>query len=131
VPELVRRAIENGTKNLTPEAVKAVLADLKGDLKVSRETLNSTISQIDETKNIVAKALSREFRELLDRTSVSEELAKALSLLTLELKMEVRFKPSTIAAPEKKGSPVGASVRVRRSDAPEAGSTPDDDSRDT
>jgi hypothetical protein len=123
MPELVRRVLETGTKNLTPESVRSML----GDLRPSRETLNSAFSQLDETKNVVTRAFSREIRELLDRTSLGEELAKALSLLTLEVKMEVRFKPSTISAPSNT-SPFGAKVRVRRSDSPQQGPSEDHES---
>lgn len=115
VPELLRRVLETGTKNVTPESIRNML----GELKLSRESLNATFSQLDETKNGLTRALTREFRELLDRTSIGDELAKALSLLTLEVKMEVRFKPSNIAGPSK-NAPIGAKLRVRRSDPPES-----------
>jgi len=123
IPELLRRVLETGTKNITYESIWSVL----GDLKTSRETINSAFSQLDETKNAVTRAVSREIRELLDRTSLGEELAKALSLLTLEVKMEVRFKPSTISAPSNT-SPIGAKIRVRRSDPPQHGPSQDPES---
>lgn len=91
-PELLRRVIETGTRNLTPEAVKQVL----GDLKLPREALHYTFSQLDETKNGVYRVIAKELHELFERTNLAEEFAKALSLLSLEVKMEVRFKPATL-----------------------------------
>jgi hypothetical protein len=103
--------IEAGTKNLGPDAIRQMLGDLKLP-REAREALSSTLSQLDETKNGVYRAISKEVRELLDRTSLADELAKALSLLTLEVKMEVRFKPSSLD-PNSKG--LDASVRFKRS----------------
>jgi hypothetical protein len=108
VPEILRRVIEAGTKNLGPDAIR----QLVNDLKLPREALSHTLSQLDETKNGVYRAISKEVRELLDRTSLADELAKALSLLTLEVKMEVRFKPSTL---DPSGKGLDASVRFKRS----------------
>ncbi len=86
------------------------------ELKLPKEALTQALSQLEETRSGVYRAVSREVRELLERTSLSEELARALSLLTLEVKMEVRFKPSTMAT--QKTSPISAKVKVKKSDDP-------------
>jgi hypothetical protein len=105
VPEILRRVIEAGTRNLGPEGLRQMLSELK----LPREALSYTLSQLDETKNGVYRAISKELRELFEKTSLSEELARALSLLTLEVKMEVRFKPSSLD-----GKGLDASVRFKR-----------------
>lgn len=91
IPELLKKVIETGTKNLSAETIRQVVSDLK----LPREALHYTFSQLDETKNVVYRAISKEIHERLERTNVAEELAKALSLLSLEVKMEVRFKPTS------------------------------------
>lgn len=109
VPELLKRVVETGTKNLNAESLR----QLVGELKLPKEALSYTFSQLDETKNGVYRIIGKEVRDILEKTNLSEELAKALSLLTLEVKMEVRFKPSESQG---KGSPLAASVKVKRSE---------------
>lgn len=92
IPELLKKVIETGSKNLSPEAVRQVL----GELKLPKEALHYTFSQLDETKNGVYRLMAKELRELFERTNIAEELARALSLLSLEIKMQVRFKPTSL-----------------------------------
>jgi hypothetical protein len=89
VPELLKRLLEVGVKNLPADAMR----QLVGDLRIPKEVIAQTVSQLDETKQGVYRAIGREVHDLLERTNLAEELAKALSLLSLEIKMEVRFKP--------------------------------------
>lgn len=112
VPELVRRLIETGAKNLTSDHLRQMLSELK----LPKEALSQALAQLEETRSGVYRSVSREVREILERTSLSEELAKALSLLTLEVKMEVRFKPSSMSPP--KASHVTTKIKVRKSDNP-------------
>jgi hypothetical protein len=112
VPELVRRLLESGAKNITPEGIRQAL----GELKLPKEALGQALAQLEETRSGLYRSVSREVRELLERTSLSEELAKALSLLALEVKMEVRFKPSNMSPP--KASHVSTKIKVRKSDNP-------------
>jgi ATP-dependent protease Clp ATPase subunit len=100
VPELLKRVIETGTKNLSSDAVRQLVRELK----LPKDALNYTFTQLDETKNGVYRILAKEVREILERTNLSEELAKALSLLTLEVKMDVRFKPSEVSISTKVGT---------------------------
>lgn len=92
IPELLKKVIETGAKNLSSDTVRQLLSDLK----LPREALHYTFSQLDETKNLLYRAISKEIRDVLERTNIAEELAKALSLLSLEVKMEVRFKPTSV-----------------------------------
>lgn len=145
IPELVKKLLDTGTKNLSPELLRQLspeafkqlspellrhlspdvlrnlspelLRQIAKELKLPKEVLHYTISQLDETKNGLYRTLLRELRDRRNRSGLVEEIARALSLLTLEVKMEVRFKPSNIPAPSK--TPVGAKVRLRRSDPPD------------
>ncbi len=117
VPELLKRVIETGTRSLSPETIRQVV----GELKIPKDAIHYTFSQLDETKNGVYRVIGKELRDLFDRTSLAEELAKALGLLTLEVKMEVRFKPNESkfeASPGKRKADVSTGVRFRRSDPP-------------
>jgi hypothetical protein len=111
VPELVRKLLESGA-NITAEGIRQAL----GDLKLPKEALSQALGQLEETRSGLYRSVSREVRELLERTSISEEIAKALSLLALEVKMEVRFKPSSMSPP--KASHVSTKIKVRKSDNP-------------
>lgn len=117
-PELLKRVIETGTRNLSPEAVRQVL----GDLKLPREALHYTFSQLDETKNGVYRIVAKELHDLFERTNIAEEVAKALSLLSLEVKMEVRFKPTSVAMQTKvsQSSPPSAQAEASREPEPQA-----------
>jgi hypothetical protein len=92
IPELLKKVVETGTKNLSTETVRQLLSSLE----LPREALHYTFSQLDETKNLVYRAISKEVHDVLESTNLAEVLAKALSSLSLEVKMEVRFKPTSV-----------------------------------
>lgn len=94
VPELLKRVIETGTKNLSPDTVQKLL----GELKLPKDALNYTMSQLDETKSGLYRVLAKELHDVFERTNLADEMAKALSSLSLEVKMEVRFKPTKLEA---------------------------------
>lgn len=92
IPELLKKVVETGTKNLSTETIRQLLSSLE----LPREALHYTFSQLDETKNLVTRAISKEVHDVLERTNLADVLAKALSSLSLEVKMEVRFKPTSV-----------------------------------
>ncbi|MGC4065372.1 MAG: hypothetical protein QM784_12130 [Polyangiaceae bacterium] len=51
-------------------------------------------SHLDESKRELTQVVVKEIREFLERSSLSDELTKLLSGLTLEIKTQVRFVPS-------------------------------------
>ncbi len=105
VPELLKRVIETGTKNLSQDTMQKLI----GELKLPKDALHYTISQLDETKSGIYRVLAKELHDLFDRTNLADEIAKALSLLSLEVKMEVRFKPTKLEAKTKRESESPAS----------------------
>ncbi|HET9959931.1 MAG TPA: hypothetical protein VFQ61_35810 [Polyangiaceae bacterium] len=110
IPEIVRRVVEAGYEKLTegPENVRQIVSDLK----LPKEALNMLLTQIDESKNGLYRAVAREVRDFLDNTNFAEELAKALTSLSFEIKTEVRFIPNDArikASPE-----VRTKMSVRR-----------------
>jgi hypothetical protein len=116
VPELIKRIIEAGLERLTegPENVRRVVSDLK----LPREVLAAVLSQLDETKTGLYRVVAREVRDILTETSLAEELAKALTSLSFEIRTTVRFVPNDA---KKRPSPeVRSSVKVHRDSEPPA-----------
>jgi hypothetical protein len=116
VPELIRRIIEAGVERLAegPENVRRVVSDLK----LPREALAAILSQLDETKSGLYRVVAREVRDILSETSLADELAKALTSLSFEIRTTVRFVPNDA---RKRPSPeVRSSVSVQRETDPPA-----------
>src|SRR5690606_32039743 len=55
--------------------------------------------QLEETTENVYRLISRELKDLLERTNVAEEIASALTRLSLDVTMRVRFSPTEGEAP--------------------------------
>jgi hypothetical protein len=121
VPELIRRLIEAGVERLSegPENVRRVVSDLK----LPREALAAILSQLDETKSGLYRVVAREVRDILSETSLADELAKALTSLSFEIRTTVRFVPNDA---RKRPSPeVRSTVAVHRDpDQPESPADP-------
>jgi hypothetical protein len=116
IPELIKRIIEAGVERLTegPENVRRVVSDLK----LPREVLAAVLSQLDETKTGLYRVVAREVRDILTETSLADELAKALTSLSFEIRTTVRFVPNDA---KKRPSPeVRSSVSVHRDSEPPA-----------
>jgi len=92
IPELVKRLLEAGYEKLTegPENVRHLVSELK----LPKEALGPLFAQLDETKNGLYRAVAREVRDFLDHSNLAEELARALTALSFEIKTEVRFIPN-------------------------------------
>ena len=60
--------------------------------------MNHILGQIDETKHAALAVVARETRQFLERTNLSEELAKLLTQVSFEIKTEVRFVPNDKAS---------------------------------
>lgn len=133
LPELVRRFVDGLDRISEGKDVRARVTD-----KLPKEALALLLAQLEETKSGLYRAVARELREFLEKTNFSDELARALTKLTLELKTEVRFvandtNSATTAAPN-----VKTEVKVRRSEPPskpgfdhpgEAGAAPEASAR--
>lgn len=118
--EGVRRVVEKGVGQIAdgPENLRQFVADLR----LPKEAAFYLLQQIDETKNGLYRAVARELRDFLEHTNLSEELTRALTTLSFEVKMEIRFIPNDqkFEGPEGSRRPtpkpdVRTSVRVRES----------------
>lgn len=118
VPELIKRALEAGLGRLGegPDNVKQFL----GELKLPKEALAAILAHLDETKSGLYRAVARELRDFLDRTSFADEIAKALTTLSLEVTTKVRFVPNEGGSAKGPRPDIETRVAVRRdADTPE------------
>ena len=108
LPELIKRVLDVGYGKITegPENVRNFVSELK----LPKEVLNLLVSQIEETKNGLYRAVAREIRDFLENTNLSEEMSKVLSSVALEIRTEVRFLPN----PSGERSEVDSKVTVKR-----------------
>jgi hypothetical protein len=117
IRDAIRRLVETGLEKITegPESLR----NFVGDIKLPKEIANYLLSQIDETKNGLYRVVAKEIRGFLQQNDLGEELARALSHLSVEINTQIRFVPSEGDAPSSKlGQPeVRASVQVK-SDRP-------------
>ena len=141
VPELIKRALEAGLGRLGdgPDNVKQFLAELK----LPKEALAAILTHLDETKQGLYRAVSRELRDFLERTSFADEVAKALTTLSLEVTTKVRFVPNDTGKAKPPRPGVETRVAVRReadeakpdsnrdAGAPEGSKAPDGDPETT
>ena len=108
----VRRAVEKGVEKITetPEDIRQFVHDLK----LPREVANLVFQQIDETKNGLYRATAKELRDFLDQTNMAEELVRALTTLSFEIKTEIRFIPNDQKPDGKLPKPdVNTTVRIK------------------
>lgn len=114
--ELLRRLVDAGAKNLSTEPVRQLLSEMKLPKDALLHLVTQQIlMQVEETKSAIYSSVSRELRQLLERTNLADEIATALTKLSLDVTMQVRFAPRDASAP--------ASTRVKvvtRSDVPPA-----------
>lgn len=98
LPEILKRAIEKGletgigTLSNSGEAIRDMLGD---NVKhVPKELVGYVFSQVDETKNAIVRVVAGEVRDFLSATDLAQELQKALTSLSFEIRTEIRFIPN-------------------------------------
>lgn len=91
-PELIKRFVDVGVGKLSEQPEN--LRHFVQELKVPKEIANYLFVQIDETKNGLYRVVAREIRDFLEHTNVADELTKALTKLSFEIRTEIRFVPN-------------------------------------
>ena len=114
IPELVRRIVEAGFEKISegPENVRRAVHDLR----LPREALTAILSQLDETKTGLYRVVAKEVRDILEQTNFADELVRALTAVSFEIRTSVRFVPNADgdrATPE-----VKSKLHVQRKSAP-------------
>ncbi|PIE06188.1 MAG: hypothetical protein CSA75_00820 [Sorangium cellulosum] len=95
LPELLKRFVDAGVGKLSEQPDN--LRHFVQELKVPKEMANYLFSQIDDTKNGLYRVVAREIRDFLEQTNVADEVTKALTKLSFEIKTEIRFVPNDSA----------------------------------
>ncbi len=113
IPDLVRRGFAAGMGAVfsTEEGIRK----LTKDMTLPKEVAGYLASTASSTKDQIFDIVAREVREFLQSVNLSEEIAKMLTTLSLEVKTEIRFIPND----EKYAGvepDVKARVRVKRAD---------------
>jgi hypothetical protein len=102
-PERVEPSLRTRIEAMVPEIVKKMAVSGIGALSMTEETLRSApkdavgylVQRADSTRDLLFAAIAKEFREVLEQADLGEELAKALSHLSVEIRTEVIFKPKS------------------------------------
>jgi hypothetical protein len=107
--------VEAGFERLSegPENVR----NLVSELKLPKETLGALFGTLDETKNGLYRVVAREVRDFLEHSNLAEDLVRALTALSFEIKTEVRFIPND-ARPNRPTPDVRSRVTVKRGTVP-------------
>lgn len=111
VPELVRKtfAAGLGAAFATEEGIRKITKEIPQ----AKDVVDYVASTAGSTKDDVMRVMARETREFLQTVNLSEEIAKMLTMLSFEVKTEIRFIPND----EKFGGvepDVKAKVRMKR-----------------
>jgi|APMed6443717190_1056831.scaffolds.fasta_scaffold02171_2 hypothetical protein len=92
LPELIKRVVDAGVVKLSEQPEN--LRHFVQELRVPKEMGNYLLAQIDETKNGLYRVVAGEIRDFLEHTNVADELTRALTKLSFEIKTEIRFVPN-------------------------------------
>lgn len=93
--EFVKRFIETGAKSLSSETVRQLLSEMKLPRDALLQLLSQhLVSQFEETKLGLYRSFTKELRRFFGRTHFADELASALSKLSIQVSMDIRFSPT-------------------------------------
>jgi hypothetical protein len=91
IPELVKKTVTAGMGAVftTEEGIRR----LTREMTLPKEVASYLVTTAATTKDELLRIVAREVREFLQNVQLSEELAKVLTMLTLEVKTTIRFVP--------------------------------------
>lgn len=93
--EFVKRFIETGAKSLSSDTVRQLLSEMKLPRDALLQLLSQhLVSQFEETKIGLYRSFTKELRRFFGRTHFADELASALSKLSIQVNMDIRFSPT-------------------------------------
>jgi hypothetical protein len=109
LPDAISRAVASGVRSVfaTHEGVRKVAET------IPKEVVSFIGDQFDGMRGDIFGVFATEFRSFLDRVNVGQEITRVLTALTLQVTMEVRFKPSDNKVGVKPS--VKATVKPKRS----------------
>lgn len=92
IPEFVRRLLEAGLEKWGERPGE--LRQRLSELKLPREAWVTLLSQLDDGKSGLYRLVAKEVKDLLQNTNFADDLVRALTKLSFEIKTEVRFIPN-------------------------------------
>src|SRR5262245_35130775 len=92
VPDLVKRTFYAGLGAVftTEEGIRK----LANEFSLPKDVVNYLISSAQGTKDELYRIVAKELRGFLESLNLTQELAKLLTTLSFEIKMEARFIPN-------------------------------------
>ena len=87
---LLSRLIDSGLELLVSTGENNEKSGLR-PLALPKELINYFFSQMDRGKSEVVSMIGREFKRFLEATDLSEEVVKAMSQMSVEVKAEIKF----------------------------------------
>lgn len=127
VPDILKRTIEAGVDGISTseERIRQMLGEQQ---KLPKEVVAYLLKQVDWTKREFVRILSREIREVLEDVDLGGELAKILTTLSLEAKIQVRFIENEEGANQDSVKPkASGKMKVRQSEEADDASDGDED----
>ena len=92
IPDLVKKGFSAGLGAVlsTEEGIRK----LTNDYSLPKDVANYLLNSAQNSKDEIFKIFAREMREFLERMNIAQEIAKVLTLLSFEIKTEIRFIPN-------------------------------------
>ncbi|MBC2717739.1 MAG: hypothetical protein HF978_20745 [Desulfobacteraceae bacterium] len=89
VPDMVKKLIlvSIGGVMLTEEAVRKILSELN----LSKEIVSLVISQTNKAKDEVVRTVSEEFRQLIQKVNIKNEINRVLKDTKIRVQLEIDF----------------------------------------
>jgi len=93
VPDMVKKLIlvSIGGVMLTEEAVRKILSELN----LSKEIVSLVISQTNKAKDEIVRTVSEEFRQLIQKVNIKNEIEKVLKDTKIKIQLEIDFESKT------------------------------------
>lgn len=90
--DILRKTVSQSqdARQTTEDILKGVL----GDVKIPREFSNILLQQADTVRSEIVRVIASEIRNFLEEANLGEELAKILTSISFEIRLEVRFIPN-------------------------------------
>ncbi|MCL2824014.1 MAG: hypothetical protein FWD57_08485 [Polyangiaceae bacterium] len=92
LPEILKRVVDAGVVKLSEQPEN--LRHFVQELRLPKDVGSYLISQIDETKNGLYRAVASEVRGFLEHTNFAEQITNALTKLSFEVRTVIRFVPN-------------------------------------
>jgi len=89
MPDILKKAllISIGGVLLTEEAIRKILSELK----LSKEIVSAVVLQSNKAKDEIVRIVTREFRSLITKANIDQEIRNILHDVKVRVQMEIDF----------------------------------------